>query len=521
MPTPILKFQNAKNPLTGKKDLPQASLEIVARINNCSDEMTATEVSYALGGIYNTTKILSIKEQIPGFKYKNDTVLFNKEKAKPWIIVESLAPAYRTTCVACNIDPYMAALSLDPEYSADAMDKRRKSLDKEIQTNEPINETPSSQTSLVVPENLKHGVVYRPYMNRSDRVKIAVHDGQMHADDAMCVGLMTLVFPNAEIWRTRDPKLLDIANFRLDVAGRFDPENGYFDHHQNGFAEYHPLNPYIAKEYNLTRGPLRCGFGLVWLFYGREAINNIIQGNIPQTYLDKTFGKHHDSFKYIKDAITPEIIEKTFNYLDKTDFAAISAHDNGQWTEFDMRSYIPNFQSFSAIVQIMNPPAPIKNKIDPGQYRVLQDEAFERAVEMARIVIINAIKKSLADAVSMNEAYAHSSQALYTNGVIITHRSFSKKQDFIKKCARYRKKKIDALIEEDKTVAPDEITYKPKYYLTLTNDVIPQKLQGLTEQELNQKYGLEGILFISKSGTYAGTRTAEQAMRLVDYVRQQ
>ncbi len=49
-------------------------------------------------------------------------------------------------------------------------------------------------------------------------LKIGTHNGMFHADDLLAVALLKLIYPDAEIVRTRDAKTLDECDIVVDVA---------------------------------------------------------------------------------------------------------------------------------------------------------------------------------------------------------------------------------------------------------------------------------------------------------------
>ncbi|WP_334169494.1 MYG1 family protein, partial [Timonella senegalensis] len=61
---------------------------------------------------------------------------------------------------------------------------------------------------------------------------IATHNGKFHADDVFGVALLKQLYPDAQVVRSRDPKVLDQADIVLDVGGVYDVEARRFDHHQ-------------------------------------------------------------------------------------------------------------------------------------------------------------------------------------------------------------------------------------------------------------------------------------------------
>jgi uncharacterized UPF0160 family protein len=84
------------------------------------------------------------------------------------------------------------------------------------------------------------------------------HDGEFHADDVFSWAVISLLFPDCRVVRTRDPSILATADIRFDVGGKHDPSTSDYDHHQEGGAGFR-LNgvPYAS-------------FGLIWQRYGRQ-----------------------------------------------------------------------------------------------------------------------------------------------------------------------------------------------------------------------------------------------------------
>ncbi len=86
---------------------------------------------------------------------------------------------------------------------------------------------------------------------------IATHNGKFHADDVFGVALLTSLFPQAQVIRTRDQALLDSADIVLDVGGVYDVATKRFDHHQRSSG---------AR----PNGILYSAFGLLWQQYGPD-----------------------------------------------------------------------------------------------------------------------------------------------------------------------------------------------------------------------------------------------------------
>ncbi len=87
---------------------------------------------------------------------------------------------------------------------------------------------------------------------------LVTHSGGFHADELMSSVILTAIFPNAEILRTRAPEWTTPGPDRLiyDVGGAFDAAAGIFDHHQRGAPMRDDGQPYSS-------------FGLIWRHFGK------------------------------------------------------------------------------------------------------------------------------------------------------------------------------------------------------------------------------------------------------------
>lgn len=99
---------------------------------------------------------------------------------------------------------------------------------------------------------------------------LVTHSGGFHADDLMSSVILTQLFPQARLIRSRDTALTTPAPDRViyDVGRDFDPAKGIFDHHQKN----PPLRP-DGRPYS--------SFGLIWRHYGMDYLQAL---NIPSDY---------------------------------------------------------------------------------------------------------------------------------------------------------------------------------------------------------------------------------------------
>lgn len=85
-------------------------------------------------------------------------------------------------------------------------------------------------------------------IKRSRPTVIGTHSGTFHCDEALAVFLLKTLptYSDAELVRTRDPKLLEECTVVVDVGGVYDEAALRFDHHQRGFEENFGMG-YVTK----------------------------------------------------------------------------------------------------------------------------------------------------------------------------------------------------------------------------------------------------------------------------------
>lgn len=88
---------------------------------------------------------------------------------------------------------------------------------------------------------------------------LVTHSGGFHADELLSSVILTKLFPQARLVRSRAPEWITAASDRIiyDVGGAYDAAAQIFDHHQRGAPLREDGQPYSS-------------FGLVWKHYGRD-----------------------------------------------------------------------------------------------------------------------------------------------------------------------------------------------------------------------------------------------------------
>ncbi|MGV3553444.1 MYG1 family protein [Rhizobium sp.] len=104
---------------------------------------------------------------------------------------------------------------------------------------------------------------------------LVTHSGGFHADELLSSVVLTRLFPNAGITRSRAPEWITPGADRIiyDVGGSYDPAAQIFDHHQRGAPLRDDGKPFSS-------------FGLIWKHYGRDylAALAIPAGHVEQIH---------------------------------------------------------------------------------------------------------------------------------------------------------------------------------------------------------------------------------------------
>lgn len=107
---------------------------------------------------------------------------------------------------------------------------------------------------------------------------LVTHSGGFHADELLSSVILTRLFPQARIVRSRAPEWITPGSDRIiyDVGGAYDAATQIFDHHQRGAPLREDGQPYSS-------------FGLIWKHYGRDYLT---ASGLPETDIETV----HTSF---------------------------------------------------------------------------------------------------------------------------------------------------------------------------------------------------------------------------------
>ncbi|KAK6090972.1 hypothetical protein P3W45_000217 [Vairimorpha bombi] len=76
-------------------------------------------------------------------------------------------------------------------------------------------------------------------------MKLVTHNGRFHYDELLASAILTKIYPESTIIRTRDSKVISTGDIVYDVGGVYDPSRNLYDHHQPTFTETY------SSDYNI------------------------------------------------------------------------------------------------------------------------------------------------------------------------------------------------------------------------------------------------------------------------------
>lgn len=179
---------------------------------------------------------------------------------------------------------------------------------------------------------------------------LVTHSGGFHADEVMSSVILTRLFPETRIVRSRAPEWITPADDRIiyDVGGAYDAATQIFDHHQRGAPLRDDGQPYSS-------------FGLIWKHFGRSYL---AASGVPEAHFEVV----HASFD--KSFVLP---------IDLVDNGALSPSVAGPLTALTL----------SALLETLKP---VFDNTDP----TAEDRGFETALSIARSFVEAAIARSAA-----------------------------------------------------------------------------------------------------------------------------
>ncbi len=179
---------------------------------------------------------------------------------------------------------------------------------------------------------------------------LVTHSGGFHADELLSTVILSRLYPDAEIVRSRAPEWITAAPDRIiyDVGGAYDASAQIFDHHQRGAPLRDDGQPYSS-------------FGLVWKHYGRDYLT---ASGVPAEHVAAI----HQSFD-----------QKFVLPVDLLDNGALSPATAGPLADLTLPSLLETLK-------------PVFDDKAPGA----DNRGFDAALSIARAVVEAAIRQRAA-----------------------------------------------------------------------------------------------------------------------------
>ena len=199
-------------------------------------------------------------------------------------------------------------------------------------------------------------------------MSIITHSDTFHCDEVMACAMLKFLYSDMNIIRTRDQSIIESKSddsIVIDVGKIYDHERKFYDHHQTSFEQS------FSDEYTVYMSSC----GLIWLHYGRDIINKLLNSNSSNNATDTHV------------TIDTEYI---FNKFYKIFVFPIDCNDNGESNDYKKNVYIPI--ELSDIVGSFNGFKSTNHK--------LQMVNFMSAMQMCQYIFINKLTKMILSSVN-------------------------------------------------------------------------------------------------------------------------
>ncbi|CAF1000566.1 unnamed protein product [Adineta ricciae] len=323
-------------------------------------------------------------------------------------------------------------------------------------------------------------------------IKIATHNGHFHCDEIFACFLLKNLprYADAEIVRTRDPKVLAECHTVVDVGGVFDAEQRRFDHHQKTFTDtFHSLRPEKPWTIKLSSA------GLVYVHYGKEIIEELLKKESLEEHernhlTEILFDKMYENFVQEIDAIDNGIdIGENIKYKINTNLSARIGFFNPGWN--DPNPAETEETGFEQAMQLIG-----KEFLDKFHYYI-------RQWWPARALLEQAIAKRF--------------EIDPSGSILVFDRSFPWREHLFD----IETEQKDTLGDTIKYVLyPDlnktwRIQAVPLNNKSFDNRLsLPKQWQGLRDDELSAKADIPGCVFVHASGFIGGNLTFEGVLTM-------
>ncbi|KAJ2787893.1 hypothetical protein GGI15_000312 [Coemansia interrupta] len=315
---------------------------------------------------------------------------------------------------------------------------------------------------------------------------IGTHNGTFHCDEALACYMLRRLdeFKDSKVVRSRDPAVLDTCDIVVDVGGVYDHEARRYDHHQRGFDE----------QFSADFKTKLSSAGLIYKHYGKDVIRAVLKDEqVEDGEVDILHNKMYESFIEGIDGVDngvsryPEDIKPAYEV--STNLSARVGRLNPWWNE-------PEGDMDVRFAKAM----------------ATTGDEFQERVRYFALSWLPGRK--------IVEQGFESRYDVDPSGQIVLFEKFCPWKDH-----------IDSIEEELLQKNPET----PKILYVLYPDPsnnwrvqavpqspgsfksrhpLPEAWRGLRDDELSERSGIEGCIFIHQSGFIGGNKTRDGALEL-------
>lgn len=313
---------------------------------------------------------------------------------------------------------------------------------------------------------------------------IATHNGTFHADETTACAILTYLFDNCTIIRSRDEEQLEKADIVIDVSNKNDDK--HYDHH--------------SKDFTLCRdnGVKYATAGLMWKKFGIDYLKAVAKKDLP----------FNPSAK---------VIENAFKRIDTDFMTMIDLNDNGQLTSYVDTIADAKTDGEKAIVERLNelytasPDIPyiVAMQNMPTATPEEQDKAFNNTVKMLKTILLN----TAINALHTESGIAKVLDAYHGGPLLIIHEKLPWTQAVLNNLDAFKECKIAVYPDRNGRWRVQSLPVS-KANRFRNRCSAPVEWRGLNDVELDKVTGLSKTTFIHKSGFTGGAETYEVNLEL-------
>lgn len=316
--------------------------------------------------------------------------------------------------------------------------------------------------------------------------QICTHSGSFHADESLAVYMLRLLpeYKDAKVCRSRNPEDWEASDIVVDVSAKYDGIK-FFDHHQREFTGT------FSDKYNTKLSSA----GLVFKHYGRDIINQILNGNVSTSDLDILYEKVYKNF-----------------------IEAIDANDNGI-AQYDVKGtdikskFNERAVTIPGIISGFNPRWNEESSNDAF------DKNFQKASNFIGEIFVDLVKGyglGWLPAKALVRKAVEERKEVDPSGKVLLFNQFCPWKEHLFEIERELRieNQIQFVLFVDSSNTWRISTVPVSSGSFEFRKGLPEHLRGLRDDELSEKSGVPGCIFIHTAGFIGGAKTKEAVLQL-------